>query len=277
MIDNRRKGCFFGAIVGDALGMPYEFKHSNEIKYTGSMEPGGPFNLPKGCWTDDTVMTLCLLESIYLNGFNPQNQLLKYLRWYEDGYMSPTKSCFDIGNQTEKAINEFSRNLLKTEATYSETSAGNGSLMRINAIPLMYSKEEDVKKYAKLATITTHNNPLCIEYSVKFALLLRDVLNGMLINPILDKYPTSGVNVVNGFVVGSYELALNAFANTRSFSECMEYVIKKGGDTDTNACIAGMLAGAYYGYDKIPQEWVQDLVQLDKLENFYTLFSTKVM
>lgn len=55
----------------------------------------------------------------------------------------------------------------------------------------------------------------------------------------------------------------------------MKYVINKGGDTDTNSCIAGMLAGAYYGYDKIPKEWVQDLVQLDKLENFYNLFSKK--
>lgn len=268
MINNRKKGCFFGAIVGDALGMPYEFKHSHEIKYTGSMEAGGPFNLPKGCWTDDTSMTLCLLESLHTKGFDAQDQLLKYLRWYEDGYMSPTKSCFDIGNQTEKALTEFSYNIFKTEATFSITSAGNGGLMRINAIPLMYEKEEDVIKYAELATKTTHNNPLCIEYSIKFALLLRDVLNGMFINPILDKYSVPDVNNVNGYVVGSYALALKAFYNTKSFSDCMEYVIKKGGDTDTNACIAGMLAGAYYGYDKIPSEWIKDLIDLDKLESF---------
>lgn len=276
MINNRKKGCFFGAIVGDALGMPYEFKEAKEIKFTGNMEAGGPFNLPKGCWTDDTSMTLCLLESLYeKNDFDAQNQLLKYLRWYEDGYMSPTKSCFDIGNQTERSLISFSRDFGKTKATHSDTSAGNGALMRINAIPLMYSKEADIIKYAKLSTITTHNNPECIEYSIKFALLLRDVFNGMFINPLIDKYPTPDVKDVNGYVVGSYALALDAFYNTRSFSDCMKYVINKGGDTDTNSCIAGMLAGAYYGYDKIPKEWVQDLVQLDKLENFYNLFSKK--
>ena len=67
-----------------------------------------------------------------------------------------------------------------------------------------------------------------------------------------------------------------AFANnTNSFAECVEYVIKIGGDTDTNACIAGMLAGAYYGFKSIPKQWIDDLIDVEdlilKCEQLYQL------
>lgn len=267
-LKNKFYGCFFGSIVGDALGMPYEFLHHTYIDYVPEMQAGGPFNLPKGCWTDDTSMMLCLADSLIAKqGFDAQDQLLKYLRWYQDGYNSATLSCFDIGNQTRNALDCFDKNINLIKAKHTLDKAGNGALMRINPIPLVFTTNKDLLKYAELSTITTHNNDLCIKYSVFFSLLLKFILGGSDKESLKAYFSIPDIKEdVNGFVVGSYKLALESFYNTNSFEESMEYTIKKGGDTDTNACITGMLTGAYYGFDKIPVTWVNDLMLLDKLK-----------
>lgn len=262
-------GCFFGSIVGDALGMPYEFKHASEIQYKPVMKAGGPFKLPKGCWTDDTTMMLCLAESlIEKRGFDAQHQLLKYLSWYEEGYNSAIGGCFDIGNQTERALTKFKYNLKLTVAAEEKFRAGNGALMRINPIPLVYSSVKDILNYAELSTITTHNNEKCVEASLVYTGIINLALSGISKEKIQECFP---VNIekhdVDGYVYGSMTAALDAFYKTNSFEECMEFVIKLGGDTDTNACIAGMLAGAYYGFDAIPKQWVADLIDTQDLRN----------
>lgn len=257
-------GCFFGSIVGDALGMPYEFKHPSLITYIPDMIPGGPFNLPKGCWTDDTSMMLCLADSLIAKkGFDPQDQLLKYLRWYQDGYNSAIGGCFDIGNQTRDSLERFDKDINLVVAKPTTFKSGNGALMRINPIPLVYINLTDLLKYSKDSTITTHNNETCITYSNLYCNAIRDQL---LTNQKLT-INSDGYGDCSGYVKDSYYLAIDAFNNTNSFADCMEYVIKVGGDTDTNACIAGMLAGAYYGLSDIPSHWVSSLIAVKDLQN----------
>lgn len=257
-------GCFFGSIVGDALGMSYEFKHASDIQYEPVMKAGGPFKLPKGCWTDDTSMMLCLAESlIEKKGFDAQHQLLKYLSWYEEGYNSAIGGCFDIGNQTKRALLKFKYNFNLTVAAEEKFRAGNGALMRINPLPLVFANAEDLATFAEASTITTHNNEECTLYSKLYCSLIHEqLLTTDKITPRSAPYGNC-----DGYVRDSYYLAIDAFNNTKSFAECMEYVIKKGGDTDTNACIAGMLAGAYYGFDAIPKQWVADLIDTQDLRN----------
>lgn len=260
---NRFFGCFFGSIVGDALGMPYEFKQAKNIEYTPEMKAGGPFQLPKGCWTDDTSMMLCLADSLIdKKGFDIQDQLLKYLRWYQDGYNSAIGGCFDIGNQTRDALDRFDRDVNLIVAKPTTFRAGNGALMRINPIPLVFSKLEDVLRYSKISTIATHNNETCITYSDLYCKILHDQL-------LSDEKVTvnsASYGGCSGYVKDSYYLALDAFNNTNSFEDCMKYVIEVGGDTDTNACIAGMLAGAFYGYNGIRTDWIDDLIDVEDLK-----------
>lgn len=272
---DRLKGCFFGSIVGDALGMPYEFKNAEHIEYVPEMQAGGPFNLPLGCWTDDSIMMLCTANSLIEKGkFDIRDQLLKYLRWYEDGYMSPYKGCFDVGNQTRKALENFSKDFNAFSTPYDLKSSGNGALMRINVFPLAYSEFSQVAQFAYYNTMATHNNPLCLKYSVDYCKLIHAALNGVRKSQIKIMCPPVVSDIdVDGFVKGSFELAVKAFYETGSFEACMEYVIKAGGDTDTNACIAGMLAGAYYGYSNIPEAWVKNLI---KLNDLYSIFNNLV-
>ena len=267
-------GCFFGSIVGDALAMPYEFKQPHNIDYNPVMQSGGPFNLPKGCWTDDTSMMLCMADSlIQKQGFDVQDQLLKYLRWYQDGYNSAIRYCFDIGAQTKESLDRFDKDVKLLEAKPSSYKAGNGALMRINPIPLVFSNLKDVFKYSRLSTISTHNNQLCITYSSLYCKILHD----QLLSKEKVIVHSSSYGECIGYVKDSYYLAIDAFNKTNSFAECMEYVIKVGGDTDTNACIAGMLAGAYYGYSGIDTDWVSNLINFPSLtQTCYGLFKLRL-
>lgn len=94
----RYKGCLLGLAVGDAMGTTLEFKHPRTFDPINDMVGGGAFHLKPGQWTDDTSMALCLAESlIERNGFDPVDQLERYLRWYREGHLSSTGECFGVG------------------------------------------------------------------------------------------------------------------------------------------------------------------------------------
>src|SRR5438874_1262243 len=110
MIEPRDRfvGCLMGLAAGDALGTTLEFERPGTFTVITDMVGGGPFDLQPGQWTDDTSMALCLTESlIERSGFDPIDQLQRYWRWYHDGYLSSTGSCFDIGSTTSLALMQF--------------------------------------------------------------------------------------------------------------------------------------------------------------------------
>lgn len=130
-LTERYRGCLLGLAVGDALGSSLEFSSLGSFEPISDMMGGRPFGLKPGEWTDDTSMALCLADSLIAKGkFDPVDQLEKYVRWYEEGYLSSNGECFDIGTTTLMALMWFK----KTRNPYSGPSgngnAGNGSLMR---------------------------------------------------------------------------------------------------------------------------------------------------
>src|SRR5437660_8300431 len=109
MID-RARGALVGTACGDALGTTVEFAPPGTFSPLEDMVGGGPFGLMPGEWTDDTAMGLCLAESlIESGGFDPRDQLHRYVRWWRDGHLSSNGRCFDIGAQTSMALAEFER------------------------------------------------------------------------------------------------------------------------------------------------------------------------
>jgi len=104
----RYRGGLLGLAVGDALGTTLEFMGPGTFEPLTDMVGGGPFHLAPGEWTDDTSMALCLAESlIERRGFDPQDQLTRYTRWYREGYLSSTGRCFDIGDTVRAALERF--------------------------------------------------------------------------------------------------------------------------------------------------------------------------
>src|SRR5688572_28840432 len=103
MIDkkDRFSGALMGLAVGDALGTTVEFKPPGTFAPVNDIIGGGVFGLKPGEWTDDTSLALCLAESLIdCNGFDPSDQMRRYVRWYREGYLSSNGRCFDIGNTT---------------------------------------------------------------------------------------------------------------------------------------------------------------------------------
>lgn len=100
------RGSLYGVAIVDALGGPVEFHPRGTFPPVTSFRHNPNFNLEPGTWTDDTSMTLCLAQSLVdTHGvFVAQDQLKKYIAWYENGYMSPTGKCFDIGMATRTAL-----------------------------------------------------------------------------------------------------------------------------------------------------------------------------
>ncbi len=105
---DRFRGCLLGLAVGDAVGTTLEFKPYGSFKPITDMVGGGPFRLKPGEWTDDTSMALCLATSLAETGvFNPKDQMDRYCRWRNDGYLSSNGRCFDIGNTVAAALNHY--------------------------------------------------------------------------------------------------------------------------------------------------------------------------
>jgi len=142
---------------------------------------GGPFELAPGQWTDDTSMALCLAESlIETRGFDPMDQLRRYVRWFRQGHWSSTGECFDIGGTTRDALYHFEKCPEPFCGATHERSAGNGSLMRLAPVPLRYRTDpEKAMKLAGESSRTTHGARTAIEACQYFAGLLIGALEGV--------------------------------------------------------------------------------------------------
>jgi ADP-ribosylglycohydrolase len=238
-------------------------------------------------------MALCLAESlIECRGFNPKDQMERYVRWWKEGHLSSTGTCFDIGNTTRTALAAF----LKTGNPFSGPtepySAGNGSLMRLAPVPMFYAgNPREAIEQSGESSRTTHGAPDAVDACRYFGALIVGALNGEDKDTILaDHYcPIPGywqehplVTEIaaiaagsfkhkqppdirgSGYVVQSLEAALWAFFHSTSFEEGCLMAVNLGDDADTTGAIYGQLAGAYYGEDGIPQTWLQG-VSLNKI------------
>lgn len=108
-IASRIRGSLYGVAVCDALGGPVEFHQRGSFPLVTSYRHNDNFDLPPGSWTDDTSMTLCLAQSLVdcKGKFVEEDQIRKYVAWFEHGYMSSNGECFDIGNNTRIALSTW--------------------------------------------------------------------------------------------------------------------------------------------------------------------------
>ena len=294
MNQNKFQGCLLGLAVGDALGCTLEFKKPGTFEPITTIIGGGYHKLKAGQWTDDTSMALCLAQSLIdCKGFDAKDQMLKYCKWYDEGYMSSTGECFDIGNTTLKALDDF----IITGKPYStnthESSAGNGSIMRLAPIPMYYyQKPEEALKYAALSSKTTHANEMCVDACRYMAGIIVGLLNGesketvlsSMYSPVenyFDNEPlcntikevASGLFKTKqppeikgtGFVVESLEAALWAFYHTDNFKDGALMAVNLGDDADTTGAVFGQIAGSYYGNNNIHMEWLKILFLKNKI------------
>jgi len=294
-ISSRLAGGVWGALVGDALGVPYEFRSPDSLGPEWiRMIGGGTHDQPAGTWSDDGALTLALLDSLLSVGFDPADQARRYLAWYEDGAYTPDgDGLFDVGGTTRVALERIRAGTPAESAGGTDERAnGNGSLMRTLPIALVGRDLDDATliEQAHRASAVTHAHPqsqvACAAYVLIAARLLhgateRDGLPAAVLARLRAAYQASGLeghlaalDVLlrwptrggHGYVIDSFWSAWDAFAGAADHQETVVRAIRYGTDTDTTACIAGGLAGVSFGLESIPPEWLsavrgQDLVE----------------
>lgn len=286
----------FGLAVGDAVGTTLEFRPPGSFEPISDMIGGGPFKLEPGQWTDDTSMALCLADSlVQMQGFDPTDQMERYVRWMDHGYLSSNGRCFDIGNTVQGALRKF----LDTGEPYSGStdaySAGNGSLMRLAPIPLAFyaTPAEAIQRAAQMSR-TTHGARAAVDACRYYCGLMIGALAGAskkeLLGPAFEPVPglrsaerlAPEIETValgsfrtqdppdiagTGYVVKSMEAALWAFHKGRSFEESVLLAANLGDDADTTAAICGQLAGAFHGLSGIPERWLAKVALPETIES----------
>ena len=162
---DRYRGCLMGLAAGDAVGTAVEFEPPGTFPPVTGMAGGGPFGLEPGQWTDDTSMALCLADSLVAQGgFDPSDQMDRYLRWMEDGYLSSNGGCFDVGMTVADALGRYRNTGDPWAGSTDRYSAGNGSLMRLAAVPLFFARDPAAAvRMSGESSRTTHGTAACID------------------------------------------------------------------------------------------------------------------
>lgn len=296
------KSLLFGAAVGDALGVPVEFKSREYLRknpVTG-MQSGGTHGQVAGTWSDDTSLALCLTEALTEDEFSLKSLANRFVRWRREGYWTPHGQVFDIGNTTDEAI-------LRIESGRrpdlcggdSEQSNGNGSLMRI--APLVFylrdkntSKRFDIIQKVSSLTHAHIRSVIACYYYLEFARRLittRDVaeayfqtsgavtretdnlpiahsemqLYSRLLQENIQWVPEEEIRS-DGYVVHTLEASIWCLMNTDNYKDAVLKAVNLGYDTDTTAAVTGALAGLLYGYESIPEEWLSVLARREDIE-----------
>lgn len=294
---NRAKGAFYGTLIGDALGAPVEFKQRNRFPQVRDMIPCEHFGLDPGSFTDDGSLMLCLAAALnHTRGdYDPYVVLCHYMEWLKNGYMSVNDEVFDVGRTTRNALMRFyATSETQADTTDDEFEAGNGSMMRLAPIPILYGADlVNLWRIAETESATTHASrtaiwccqvlavatALALRGSSKSAILeyvrnLEDVpecckpiVHGEFLQETRDSIPASG------WAMHTLQVVLWAFFGTETFEDGLIAVVNLGGDADTNGAVFGALAGAFYGYDTIPERWCTALQKQDMVNNVFGEFS----
>lgn len=285
-LQSRLAGGVWGHLVGDAIGVPYEFKKPSAIR---SVRFGavGTHRQPPGTWSDDGSLMLAMLDSLLTFGFDADDQGRRFLDWFDRAAYTPDgDGKFDYGHTTDVAIGHLLDGVDAVNAGgHDESDNGNGSLMRILPVALVGREQsrDDLVRQAEMSSRITHAHPWSQVTCALYVVLAQELLDGADRSGVLDDTvrllrqdfeetsPRAEAAAAlrrvlghteregRGFVIDSFWSAWDAFAGAASYQDTIERAIRYGHDTDTTAAIAGGLAGIYWGIDGIPRAWLEGM------------------
>ncbi|OIR15352.1 ADP-ribosyl-[dinitrogen reductase] glycohydrolase [mine drainage metagenome] len=269
---DRAVAAYLGLAIGDALGATVEFMTPSEIAAQygvhDTLRGGGWLHLKPGHVTDDTTMSLALGDSILAQGgVDAFAAALAFDNWMR-------AKPVDIGNTVRRNLLQF-RKTGNPEAPYSDHDAGNGAAMRVLPVALATfgQAEAAVRADCRAQAHVTHHCALSDAASECLVFMVQDALRGADKNhllhrhahPLAARHPEFKFRAVrpssnpSGYVVDTMQAVFQSFFDTDDFRECLIDVVNRGGDADTTGAITGMLAGALYGLDAIPEIWLNTL------------------
>jgi ADP-ribosyl-[dinitrogen reductase] hydrolase len=308
-VEKRILGALWGAVVGDALGVPVEFtsRAEREKDPVFDMRGYGTFDLPAGSWSDDSSLMLCTIEGL-LGGLDTERIGRIFIRWLREAHLTPYGIVFDVGFGTSEAIRHIEQGVIAERAgSAGERNNGNGSLMRILpvAVYCLSMTDDEMVRHAHRVSSITHAHPRSLMACGMYCLMARLLLHGKPLNEayvsmiasakdIYDKPPFLGelphFNRIldgeiglypekkiesDGYVVHTIEAALWCLMTTTSYRDAVLKAVNLGHDTDTTAIVTGGLAGAYYGLQAIPEEWRSQIARKNDIDRMFAAFLEK--
>ncbi|MBE5762372.1 MAG: ADP-ribosylglycohydrolase family protein [Clostridiales bacterium] len=300
-MDEKRLGGLYGLLIGDALGVPYEFKAANEIPEFDQIDMIPPKGYPRtypqvsvGTWSDDGAQALCLLSSLIEKGHLDINDLASKLSdWMLDGYMTPDDERFDIGIQTRAALMSFcSGTPADKSGQVNPQGQGNGSLMRTLPLALWHKgTDKELALDAHAQSLPTHGHVVNQVCCAVYCLTARRLIEGMEIRAAVDDAVNTLKGIYSqldeeyekrllklkleedfygegtGYVVDCLKSAFMILTKAESYEQAVKLAVALGSDTDTTACVAGGLAGIKFGLSGIPERWLSLLRGKQLIEN----------
>lgn len=297
-------GGLWGAVVGDALGVPVEFKSRLAVQENPvvGMRGYGTHHQPPGTWSDDSSMLLCTVESLIAAEFDVADMGARFVRWFRDFHWTPHGEAFDIGVTTADALLRIEHGAsAETAGSRDEYSNGNGSLMRILPVALRFAASPIAHLSERVHHVSaiTHAHPRSQMACAFFCLVVRQLLAGIdpgrsldaaraefceqygrspefnhfrpIVEDDLRAQPEDEV-ASTGYVIHTLHASLWCLLTTSSYEECVLKAVNLGGDTDTTGCVAGGLAGVQYGLEAIPKAWRNELARVSDLEVLFKEF-----
>lgn len=301
-------GGIFGLCVADALGVPVEFCSRWQLEQSPvtDMRGFGTYDQPPGTWSDDTSMTLCLLDSLGSDVLDYSDIMEKFEAWLQDGEYTPYGEVFDVGITCQMAVTRFATGTppVKCGGT-GERDNGNGALMRI--LPLIFhlyprygedfwESPEAVDAIHETCALThghKRSQIACGMYLSVAAMLISStrlpyaVTQGVMrawqyysglpdyagelehyARISSEGFPLTPREEIksSGYVVDTLEAAIWCLLTTDSYESCVLKAVNLGEDTDTVAAVAGGLAGLYYGPSAIPAQWHEQIPRAEYIE-----------
>jgi ADP-ribosyl-[dinitrogen reductase] hydrolase len=294
MRSNPIHSALFGVAIGDALGVPAEFKSRGTL----ALDPVKDFigykshNQPPGTFSDDSSLTFCLAESL-CNGYDLNDLGFRFIQWRDEGYWIAGGEVFDIGMTTHRAISRLKTGTRPALAgDFDEDCNGNGSLMRIMPL-LFYIRDLELeKRYTIIKDVSsvTHGHirsVIACFYYLEFALELlkgsdkqtayvnagRTVYDFIISKQIVQhevdlfapllKDDITKQNIDNipsfGYVMNTLKASMYCFLTTENYQDAVLMAVNLGNDADTTGAVTGGLAGLYYGFDAIPEKWRKEI------------------
>jgi len=290
-------GGLYGLLVGDAVGVPYEFRISADLPKPEQIEITPPRGFrrshpraPTGAWSDDGAQALCLLASLLqCDALDIADFSRRLVDWFDSGYMAVDGVVFDVGNQTSAALSDLRKGVSPEKSGLRGAEHnGNGSLMRVLPLALWHKgSDADLIRDAGRQSAVTHAHLRSQVSCALYCLWVRAELNGLsdswghatqtlrglCANEVLwseelehhvcpDASPHGSGS---GYVVDCLHSARLA-AQEPTYERAIRRAVSLGNDTDTTAAVVGGIVGIRHGLEGIPRRWLSALSGRDVAE-----------
>lgn len=251
---DRIRGLLVGLALGESLSMPTQLRRPGSFAPVRDLFGGGPFDLPRGAWADETALMLCVATSLLdRGGFDAADQLAHFGRWQQHGENSATGECLGISAAVSRALVDGAPDI--------QLPDGCDALTRLAPLVVWHLADEGdalAQDVAASVRLTSHQDST-LQDAQAFAMILKSALHGASHVALCEQIAASHwAPTETGRLLS---LATHAFCSTSNWSDAVLESINEGGDSDVLGALCGQLAGAHYGASALPIAWLDSLVE----------------